>query len=210
MSYIDVTLPISPESIVWPGDPAVTVEKVAAIAAGDICTVTRLALGAHTGTHLDAPAHFLGDGAGVETLDLHVLIGPALVIKLCGVPEITAELLEAAGIPPDTTRLLLKTDNSNRWAAGETTFAEDFVALTDDGAAWCVENGIRLVGIDYLSIAPFTAPIECHQTLLRAGIIPVEGLNLHHVDPGEYQLICLPLLIPGSDGAPVRAVLQSL
>jgi len=209
MSIIDITLPLTPQSVVWPGDPPITVQRVASIAAGDMANVTRIALSAHTGTHLDAPAHFLRDGAGVETLPLDVLIGPAVVIALMDVEAVTAAVLADAPIPPGTRRLLLKTGNSARWEAGETTFSEQFVAITADGAQWCVDHGIQLVGVDYLSVAPFDEPVDCHQILLRSGIVPVEGLNLSKVSPGTYQLICLPLLIPGSDGAPVRAVLLS-
>ncbi|MCP4361170.1 MAG: cyclase family protein [Chloroflexi bacterium] len=207
MKIHDLTLPISPNLIVWPGDPPVTIKRELDMDKGDICTLSAVAMSAHTGTHLDAPAHFIPDGRGVETLDLQVLVGTAVVVETLNATQITAEVLDSLSIPPGTKRLLIKTSNSARWAAGETDFYEEYVAVTTVGAQWLVDHGIKLVGVDYLSVAPFTALVECHQILLGAGVIPVEGLNLHHISPGTYQFICLPLLIPGSDGAPCRAIL---
>ena len=206
----DLTLPISPSLIVWPGDPPVRITQEADVNAGDEYSLSRLEMSAHTGTHVDAPAHFIPGGGGVETLPLSVLIGPALVVELLAVTEITAVTLSTLSLPPNTQRLLLKTRNSTRWAAGETEFYEEFVAITADGAQWLVDHGIRLVGVDYLSVAPYEATAETHIILLQAGVIPVEGLNLSRVPPGEYQLICLPLLLPGCDGAPCRAVLVEI
>lgn len=203
----DLTLPISPELVVWPGDSPVHFSQTNQIAQGDINTVTHLDMGAHTGTHLDAPAHFIGGGAGVETLDLNQLVGPALVVEALTAESITAERLQSLNIPPETERLLIKTSNSARWQAGETDFYEEFVAIAADGARWLVDFGIRLVGVDYLSVAPFDDPVPTHVTLLEAGVIPVEGLNLHGIAPGTYQLVCLPLKLVGSDGAPCRAIL---
>ncbi len=209
MKIHDITLPITPGLVVWPGDPPLHFSQPYHLERGDICTVTRLSLSVHTGTHLDAPAHFVRGGAGVETLPLTTLIGPALLVEALSVPAITADVLELLSIPPGTARLLLKTDNAARWAAGEAQFYEEYVAVTTDGARWLVAHGIQLIGVDYLSVAPFTELVEPHEVLLEAGVIPVEGLNLHGVPPGVYQLICLPVLIPGSDGAPCRAVLLS-
>ncbi len=207
MKIYDLTLPISPSLIVWPDDPPLQFSQPYHLDRGDICTVTRLSLSVHTGTHVDAPAHFIAGGAGVETLDLHTLMGPALVVEALGVSQVTAVVLDNLAIPPGTKRLLIKTNNSARWAAGETKFYEEYVAITADGAQWLVDQGIKLVGVDYLSVAPFTALTACHQILLQQEIIPVEGLNLHGIPPGPYHFICLPLLIQGSDGAPCRAIL---
>jgi arylformamidase len=207
MKIHDLTLPITPNLIVWPGDPPLEFSRPYDLERGDICTVTRLDLSVHTGTHLDAPAHFVPGGAGVESLDLHTLIGPALLVEALEVGAITADVLSTLPIPPSTERLLIKTRNAARWAAGESRFFEEYVAVTAAGAAWLVENGIKLIGVDYLSVAPFHELVEPHIILLEAGIIPLEGLNLHNVPPGRYQLICLPLLIPGSDGAPCRVIL---
>jgi arylformamidase len=209
MKIYDLTLPITPDLIVWPGDPPLHFSQPARLDKGDICTVTRLSLSVHTGTHLDAPAHFVRGGAGVETLPLATLIGPALLVEALTADALTADVFAALPIPPGTERLLVKTRNAARWPAGETHFYEPYVAVTADGAHWLVENGIKLIGVDYLSVAPFADLVEPHVILLEAGLIPVEGLHLHGVPAGIYQLICLPLLIPGSDGAPCRVVLMA-
>jgi arylformamidase len=203
----DISLTITPTLPVWPGDPPVRLTQPAHLERGDICTITRLDISAHTGTHLDAPAHFIRGGAGVETLDLNVLIGPALVVDARGRGHLTAEALEALAIPPGVQRLLLRTDNSAIWQRGDTAFHENFVAIAPSGATWLVERGVRLVGIDYLSVAPFDDGIPTHEILLGAGIIAVEGLDLSAIEAGEYQFACLPIKIGGADGAPCRAVL---
>lgn len=207
MKIYDLTLPITPSLIVWPGDPPVRITREADVNAGDEFSLSRLEMSAHTGTHVDAPAHFIPGGGGVETLPLDVLIGPALVVELLDVDQVTAVSLSTLSLPPNTQRLLFKTRNSARWTAGETEFHKDFVAITADGAQWLVDHGIRLVGVDYLSVAPYETTAETHVILLQAGVIPIEGLNLHGILPGEYQLICLPLLLSGCDGAPCRAAL---
>ena len=185
-------------------------ERVQKMEEGAVCNVTRMNMGAHTGTHLDATLHFIQDGLGVEALDLQTLIGPALVVDAGSAQEITASLLDSFNIPPGTTRLLIKTTNSQRWVEGETAFYEGFVAVTAEGAQWLVDHGIKLIGVDYLSVAVYKDLITPHQILLGASVIPVEGLNLSSITPGEYQLICLPILLQGSDGAPCRAVLMDL
>lgn len=207
MPIFDITVTITPSLPVWPGDPPVALTQPAHLARGDAYTLTRLDISAHTGTHLDAPAHFLAGGVGVETLDLNVLIGPALVVDARGRGHLTANALEALAIPPGVQRLLLRTDNSALWQRNLTSFAEDFVAIAPSGAAWLVEHGVKLVGIDYLSVAPFDDSVPTHQILLGAGVIAVEGLDLRAIEPGAYQLICLPIKIHGADGAPCRAVL---
>jgi arylformamidase len=201
---IDISLPIGPETPVWPGDPPVLVEPVARVEAGDPAGVSRLTLGTHTGTHVDPPAHFLPGAATVDALPLDVLVGPAVVADLTAGP-IDGAALESLGLSGGSVRLLLKTGGE----AG---------ALTPDGARWLVERGVRLVGADTLSIEPGTdcpgvrgCPPEeqypVHRILLGAGVVIVEGLDLAAVAPGSYQLVCLPLRIVGGDGAPARAVL---
>ena len=169
---------------------------------GDRFSITRMDISAHTGTHVDAPAHFVAGGAGVDSLDLDVLIGPALVVDAaCGKCAIGG----CAGVARDpgrNPRVLFRTRNSELWRAPHTVFDEDFVAIPADGASWLVEHGVRLVGVDYLSVAPFADSAPTHQILLAAGVIAVEGLNLSEIEPGEYQLCCLPLKIAGADGAP--------
>jgi arylformamidase len=203
----DVTLTISNELPIWPGDPAVKLYRVLDMARGDSYTVSRLECGVHTGTHIDAPAHFIAGGAGAHAIDLDVLVGPCQVVQVRGVDVITAETLDSLAIPAGTTRLLFKTRNSEFWARGEKTFQTDFVAIDQSGAAWIVAHGIQLVGIDYLSIAPFEASSPTHNILLQAGVVAIEGLNLSGIELGRYQLICLPIKLQDSDGAPARAIL---
>jgi arylformamidase len=208
MPIHDISLTISSEMPVWPGDPAVQIEQVASIDSGAHANVSRLYAGVHTGTHVDAPHHFLNDGRTVESLPLEVLTGPCYVAQLPDdMDAISAEVLDRVPIPSETTRLLFGTRNSHFWAKGETVFQKDFVAVTEDGARWLVGRGIQLVGVDYLSVAPFGESVPTHTALLQAGIVVVEGLNLSQVPRGFYELYCLPLKLRGSDGAPARAIL---
>jgi arylformamidase len=208
MTIYDITLSIGPELPLWPGDPPLVLERAASMDDGAHANVSRLACGVHIGTHVDAPHHFLNDRRTVESLPLDALIGPARLVQIPdAVDVITEEALERAAIPTGTSRLLLKTRNSSLWARGEADFRPDFVGISADGAAWLVRRGVRLIGIDYLSVAPYKQSVLTHRALLEPGIVIVEGLDLSAVPPGEYQLICLPLKLAGSDGAPARAVL---
>lgn len=209
MRIVDISLPISPRLPVWPGDPPVEIEKLSTIVEGADANVSKMSCSVHMGTHVDAPYHFIDSGQGIETLALEVLIGPALVLDLIGTDTIDREVLEGQDIPEDVERLLFKTRNSMYWATGVKTFQEDFVAVDESGADWLVERGIKLVGVDYLSVAPFDAGVPTHQTLLRHGVVIVEGLDLSSAGAGWYDLACLPLKIIASDGAPARAVLMS-
>jgi arylformamidase len=157
---------------------------------------------------VDAPAHFIRGGTGVDTLELNVLVGLALVAEVRDADALTADVLAELAIPLGAERVLFRTRNSNLWARGVQEFDEDFVAITEDGARWLVERGIVLVGVDYLSVAPFGASRPTHEMLLQAGVVVVEGLNLSGIRPGMYQLVCLPLKVEGGDGAPARAILM--
>jgi arylformamidase len=208
MKFHDITLTMFPGMTVWPGDPPFILEQIESMDAGAHVNVSRLSGSVHTGTHVDAPHHFLNNGQTVESLPLEVLIGPARVIQIPDKASlISAEVLERANVPAKTLRLLVKTRNSQLWQDGRNEFDKDFVAVSPDGASWLVEHGIRLVGVDYLSVAPFKASDLPHQTLLRAGVVILEGLDLNSVEPGSYSLYCLPLKLAGSDGAPARAIL---
>ncbi len=208
MKIHDISLPISPDLPVWPGDPPVVLEQVYSMDAGAHDNVSRLACGVHIGTHVDAPHHFMNDHRTVEGLSLDILTGPATVVQIPDeVKVISAEVLEKAAIPPGTKRLLLKTSNSHLWERDEKVFFTGFVSISAEGAGWLVQRGIKLVGIDYLSVAPYKQSIPTHRTLLGAGIIIVEGVDLSAVEPGIYMLYCLPLKLVGSDGAPSRAIL---
>ncbi len=205
----DISLTISPSLPTWPGDPPIELARLSKIEEGADANVTRISGTVHIGTHVDAPYHFLGgEAATAESLALEVLTGPAWVVSFPNIEqEITANHLETANIPQEVTRLLIKTRNSNLWAHGETSFQKDFVALDASAAEWLVKRGVRLVGVDYLSVAPFHASVPTHIILLQAGVIAVEGLDLSNIEPGKYTLYCLPLKIAGSDGAPARAIL---
>jgi arylformamidase len=208
MAIYDISLTISADMPVWPGDPKVQLTQIAFIDQGEEANITYIAMGVHTGTHVDAPHHFLNDNKTVEYLSLDILTGPCYVTQLPDdVDAITAEALERTPIPDETKRLLFGTRNSHYWAQGEKIFQTDFVGITEDGARWLAEKGIKLVGMDYLSVAPYHQSRPTHVALLEAGIVIVEGLNLARIPRGFYDLYCLPLKIAASDGAPARTIL---
>jgi arylformamidase len=208
MRIHDISLTVTPSLPTWPGDPKVELERVEKIEDGANANVSRLCAGVHTGTHVDAPFHFLSDGTAVDTLPLDVLFGAVQVVELGDLVDlITADVIQAAGLIHGVERVLFKTRNSKFWAHGETDFQTNFVAISADGAEYLVQQGIQLVGIDYLSIAPYKNSRPTHQILLKAKIVVIEGLNLSEIKPGVYQLACLPLKLGGSDGAPARTVL---
>jgi arylformamidase len=204
--WIDVSVPVVPGMVTFPGDPLIFLERAASMSKGGICNVSRLDFGVHSGTHIDAPIHFI-DGAGaIETVPLDACIGPVLVVDASAhASHLDAAAIRTLAIPNGTRRVLFRW-NSDLWS--ESTFQPNFRAVTGDGAAALVELGVELVGNDYLSIAPFDAPIPTHRTLLEARVVILEGLDLRAIEPGAYDLICVPILIPGSDGAPARALLR--
>ena len=206
---IDVSLEVGPDLLVWPGNPGVTITPTSRISRGDTSNVSEIRLGSHTGTHVDPPFHFLDDGTTAEDLSLDVMMGESTVADLRGTPgPIGPAELAGLSLREETTRLLLRTDNSALWTADLHAFPEEYVCLSPEGARWLVDHGIGLVGIDFLSIEVRGAPGHpTHRTLLEAGVVILEGLNLSEVEPGEYTLVCFPLKIAGGDGAPTRAVL---
>ena len=209
MAWLDVSVPVRTGMVVYDGDPEVRIERVMEIARGDLANLSRMELGTHTGTHVDAPLHFVDGGAGADRLPLDALVGPAIVADARGAPgDIDAAALAALGVPPGTERLLLRTRNGDLWDRG--AFTRDFAGLADDAARELVAMGVRLLGIDYLSIAPSGDPAPTHRTLLEAGVVVVEGLDLRAAPGGAYELVCLPLRIEGADGAPARALLRPL
>jgi arylformamidase len=207
MKIIDISVPLGPNTPTWPGTTRVALRYYKKLSSGDETNTSRLDCDSHTGTHVDAPLHFLKGGSTVEQLPLEVLIGPAAVAHLLEVDSISAHQLDSLEIPSGTKRLLLRTRNSWFWSAQISTFRKDYVALTTDAAQWIVDKGFRLVGIDYLSVGKFGNEAAVHKTLLAAGVIVLEGLNLQEVDEGGYELLCLPLKLVGAEGAPARAVL---
>jgi arylformamidase len=200
----DVSLPISHRLPVWPGDPPVRVEPLQSLADGDVANVSRLDFSSHTGTHIDAPLHFLMGGRPVDQLPLEVLVGACRVVYA----EPGGGELTPADVPERPERLLIKTPNSRRWAEGA-VFDEDFIGVGEALARALVESGVKLLGVDYLGVERFDAPPEhpVHKILLKGGVVIVEGLDLSRVEPGDYELCCLPLRIAGGDGAPCRALL---
>jgi arylformamidase len=196
MQIIDVSVPLREGMVTYPGDPVVRLERAASIGAGDAVNLTRIDFGLHSGTHVDAPVHFLDGGAGVDEIPLDALVGSCHVVE---VPDLARPSVARA--PEDAERVLFKTPNSELWAGDE--FSEDFARLDGEAAALLVERGVRLVGVDYLSVGDEAA----HHALLGAGVVPVEGLDLRGVEPGPYELVCLSLRVVGADGAPARAIL---
>jgi arylformamidase len=204
----DVSIPIVTGGLVYPGNPPISITPQQAISQGASANVSRLDLGSHTGTHVDAPKHFFDDGAGVDTLALDVLMGPARLLafgdRVTSVGEAELSAHDLTGV----TRVLLKTRNSQWLATGSTEFHRDYTYLAPDGAEYLARLGMRLVGVDYLSVEQFhSGHHRTHRTLLEQGIVIVEGLLLSEPTAGDYHFRCLPLRLVGLDGAPARAVL---
>ena len=208
MTLYDISLTISEDFPTWPGDPPIELKMISQIEKGDLANVTHLSAPVHMGTHVDAPDHFLGNGKTVEDIPLDYLVGSVLVLEVPSPEVITAGDLEAFRIPEGTRRILFKTANSEYWKGEQHTFQEDFIALGPDAAARLVEMGVNVVGVDYLSVAPYDEPVSTHKILLEAGVLIIEGLDLSQVTAGDYKLYCLPLKIAGSDGAPARVLLE--
>ena len=209
----DVTVPLRPDVATYPGEPGPRLALLKSRAKGDAADVRELTLALHTGTHVDAPTHFIDGGATVDQLPIEVLVGRCRVVDVEAAPHVTAVALAAAVGPHAPERLLLRTRNSSGprpvWTAPE--FVRDFAAIAPDGARWLVDHGVKLVGVDYLSIEPFDAkePLA-HLVLLGAGVVAVEGLDLRRVPAGSYRLHCLPIPLVGADGAPARVLLESI
>jgi arylformamidase len=202
MTIHDITLAVAGSSPVWPGDSPVEVQRVSEDGEP---VVSRLSMSSHSGTHVDAPLHFVPGGKTIDQLSLSVLVGAAWVVNVGAVDKVTAEVLASVGVPAGVTRLLIRTRNSER---ARTSFDSDYVALTSDAADWVLSRGIRLIGIDGPSVEPYVSPGNpVHRALLGAGLIIVENLALADIRPDGYRLVCLPLPIANGDGAPARVIL---
>ncbi|GAC1410796.1 MAG: cyclase family protein [Gemmatimonadaceae bacterium] len=202
----DISVPIRSGGLVYPGNPEIDIVLEQAVAKGASANVSTIRFGSHTGTHVDAARHFFDDGQPVDKIPIERLIGPALLvsfnenIRSVGAAELRQHDLKGQ------KRILLRTRNSTLLAAK--VFVKDYTYLAPDGAQYLVDQGVELVGIDYLSIEQFhSGHHRTHRTLLGHSVVIVEGLDLSAPPPGEYQFICLPLRIEGCDGAPARAVL---
>ncbi|PKL63230.1 MAG: arylformamidase [Methanomicrobiales archaeon HGW-Methanomicrobiales-2] len=207
--WIDVSVTLKTGMVTWPGDPPVRISHALSMERGDPSTVSLLEMGAHTGTHMDAPAHFVRGGTGIGDIPLDASMGPARVIPIRDRTSIQPDELAEHSIQRGE-RVLFKTHNSEHcWDTD--TFVEDFVYVSEAAAEYLVERQVRLIGVDYLSVGGFHADgVKIHRTLLNAGIWIIEGLNLKQVPPGQVDLVCLPLKILGGDGAPARALVRSL
>jgi arylformamidase len=213
MPIYDITVAVAPgRTPVYPGDPGIEVIQWAAISRGDSANVTSLNFGAHTGTHIDAPAHFIEGAPGLPSLRLDALVGEALVVEIPDTaPAVEEEHL--AGIEEGAARVIFKTRNSSFWEDPRGRFREDFTYIAPAAARALAARGVRLVGFDYLSVEKFgSQDFSTHLALLSEGVVIVEGLDLRGVAPGRYELICLPLKIEAGtgDGAPARAILRTL
>lgn len=207
-AWIDISVTLSDGMVHWPGDPPAIIRRVQNLDAGAPANLTHLDLGAHTGTHVDAPLHFVRGGAGIDQMPLEAAIGPCRVVEVRDSDTVKADDLRPLD-PRPGERLLVKTRNSRRrWECAP--FDPSFVHLRADAAALLADCGIRTLGVDYLSVGGYGGDgVETHFALLRAGVWIIEGLNLGPVDPGEYELVCLPLRLRGADGAPARAILRA-
>jgi len=207
--FIDISVPLHNGMVHWPGDAPFNRTQTLHIAKGDECNLSQISSSAHVGTHMDAPRHFLKDGHGIETMPVDATIGPARVIAIHDPDLIRIAELEPYQLKRGE-RVLFKTRNSSHvWKTSE--FQKKFVHIPQDTARYLGKCGVQTVGVDYLSVGGFeTDSAETHQALLEAGIWIIEGLNLENVEPGNYELICLPLKLVGSDGAPARAILRPM
>lgn len=205
--WIDISVPIKTGMVHWPDNPAIEVGTMLDMAHGDVCNVSTLSMGAHTGTHMDGPLHFIKDGRSLDTMPVEATIGPAKVIEVKDRECIRPEHVRSQRLKRGD-RVLFKTRNSQTcWKTDQ--FNEDFIYISKEAAQELVDRGIRTVGVDYLSVGGYKKDgLETHLILLGAGIWIIEGLNLSKVKPGRYELVCLPLKVLKSDGAPARAVLR--
>jgi arylformamidase len=207
--WIDISVPLRNAMVHWPGDPSVIIKRIKDMERGDTSNLSEISMGAHSGTHVDAPLHFVQQGQGVDKMPLDIMVGRARVIEILDTESIKPEELLQHRILRGE-RILFKTLNSSYvWQTDE--FIEDFVFIADDAALFLAERGVRLVGIDYLSVGSFNrGGSYVHRTLLSGGIWIIEGLNLSGVKQGKYDLICLPIKLGDGEGAPARAILRPL
>jgi arylformamidase len=207
MKLIDVSVPLDPQTPVYPGNTPFSLEPIKRIAKGDSSNVSTLQMSAHAGTHVDAPRHFFDRAPSAEALPLEMLIGRTRVIEIATRAAIKAEDFAGVDLSEDI-RLLIKTHNSQLWSSPE--FHKEYIGVGESAAKLLVDRGIKVVGVDYLSVEAFKAAgAPAHHILLGGGVIVIEGLNLRDVEPGIYDMLCLPLRVVGSDGAPARVVLRT-
>ncbi len=211
MKIYDISLPVSPAMPVWPGDPPVHLTQVSAISLGDSANVSRLKMGVHYGTHIDAPKHFIDDGITIEKIPLEKLVGKVLVMEIYPTESVISDIVLKQHpdrlLLENAAKVIFRTRNSNLWHEYPHTFRKDYVGINTAGAVYLSQLNLDLVGIDYLSIGPYEEMLQPHQILLTHEIVLLEGLNLSGVPAGVYDLYCLPLNLPGCEGSPARAIL---
>lgn len=209
--WIDISFPYCEGMAIYPGNPSYERKIVKDVSQGDSATVSKITMGTHTGTHIDAPLHVIKNGKSVDQIPLERMNGQAKLLDLRGLKEITVESLKAENLCADDI-VLMKTDNTERFQG--TQVLSDYVTLTYKAAEHLVEIGVKMVGIDYMTIErPRGKRIDgksIHRILLGAGIVIAEGLDLHSVTAEEYELFCSPLCIKGADGAPARVMLREM
>lgn len=213
MQIYDVSVPLSGSTPTYPGDPGIEIKDWLTLANGDAANVSRIDFGLHSGTHVDAPAHFIAGGSRVESLPLSSLVGEAEVVEVGNDIRVIDEDFVAANCASGAQRILFKTRNSAFWNNTQEGFRADYTYIHPDAARRLVDSGIKLVGIDYLSVEKFQSEkFDTHLALLSSGVVIVEGLDLRAVTGGIYELFCLPLKIAGGsgDGAPARVILRTL
>jgi arylformamidase len=206
--WIDVSVTLKSGMLHWPGDPPVVIERVRDMDRGDTVNLSRITMGAHSGTHVDAPVHFLKGAPGIDRLPLHPLVGKARVIGITANESIREKDLAGQNIEKGE-RILLRTRNSLKQILRKDAFDEEFIFLEEDAALFLAARGILALGVDYLSVGGYRKNGSAvHRILLGAGIFIIEGLDLAGVLPGRYEMFCLPLKILDADGAPARTILQ--
>lgn len=211
MKIIDISVPIGSSMPVWPGDPAVVLHRLSAIEHDEQANVTEIKMSVHTGTHIDAPSHFIDNAASVDQIPMKKLVGKVLVLKIDETVDVVSDQVLVAHPKKDllenAEKVLFHTKNSSLWLTHPEEFQTNYVGIDESGAAYLSELSLDLIGLDYLSIAPYDETIKPHRTLLSKGIVLLEGINLTGVTEGYYDLFCLPLNIADCEGAPARVIL---
>lgn len=208
--FIDVTLPIDKGMPIWPDSTGINFSWTHCLNKGGTVNLTRLDMDVHAGTHVEGPLHYYANAISVDEIPLEIFLGRALVVDLPAVDKITANDLEKLSLPKGIKRLLFRTKNSELWKDFKQSFYEDFVGLSSGAAQWVVDKKIKLIGIDYLSVANFKQGRSVHEILLKGGVVILEGLNLLMAPAGEYEIICLPIKLIGREASPARVILKKL
>ena len=208
MNIIDISIPLSEKTPVWEGDKGISIPRVARIEEGSDFNVSRIELGVHAGTHIDAPFHVFKNGNTVDQIPLDTLIGSVQVVEIPdGISVIDKNCLTNLNFRDGIDRILFKTSNSNYWETDPFSFNKEYVAINSEGAKYLADMDLKLIGVDYFSVSSYDDLKQPHLILLDCGIVLLENIDLRQVVPEIYKIICLPLKIIGTDGAPVRAVL---